>query len=182
MSKNRILKKNLSHKNQLSIMKEIHKNSKLVYDESASAISASWYNSWKYGFYEEKAREIDNSSIECHGKLKPNLSNIHDYVIVTKLEWNQLHEWFGRGPIIKLEVICHPTTKQPYVIVKYPIISLSYQNERKNKVIQDFILVSSLIQKARDLFSIPENQEIRLIDFNGEKFNEEMKPKELLKR
>lgn len=165
---------------QKEIIANLHNNSKLTIGEPAFAISYLWMNSWKFNSLGNPPRPIDNSSIFENGKLKPTALEKYNYSILTKPEWDQYFSWFGGGPVIELEVIDHPIKKVPTVVSKNIDIFLKYRGDKRQSSIHEFLTVIDLIQRARSLYSIPAEVELRLIDYHQETFVKHMETDQVL--
>jgi len=92
---------------QKNEIKELMKNDKLMEGENYYVLNARWWNKWKqYVNFEWVSSyawphpgEIDNSALlDSSGKIKRNLNERYEYLIVGVEIWNKLKEWYKGGP------------------------------------------------------------------------------------
>lgn len=97
---------------QKAIIKDNEIHSILSIESGAYAINKKWYNDWKLcvGYDSEKKDislgPINNEVIYCQGNglVRIEKQEGFDFGIVKKGVWENLYEWYGGGPEIKLEV------------------------------------------------------------------------------
>ncbi|KAH0792501.1 Clan CA, family C19, ubiquitin hydrolase-like cysteine peptidase [Histomonas meleagridis] len=101
--------------------------------------------------------EINNKDLKNKSRLKPNLKPNIDYFVVPKEEWEDLLMEFGSGMEIKCNFDCLGNSKL------YSIdILVNFQNTTKKLNLSKYSTFTQLTDYLRQLFSIPEENEIVL--------------------
>lgn len=160
---------------QVNILKKLERESTLTEEDGAYAISSNWMRKYKsyIGFDRIEAANIEIDKIENADiynedsltKLDSRKREIFDYQIIDKKEWDTLYGWYGADYTIKLTVVTDQKTKKTQAIVNIITANVTYGTEKKPISFHRYMLVKELLDKARKLFSIPDDKEIALIDY-----------------
>jgi len=170
-----------SPQEQVSIMRELTKNSKLSIEDGAYLISQIWINNWRYntGYYSgepsnSEISPINNSDLlDDDGEIKSTMREYSNYTILSKDEWNQLFSWYGGGPVIHVPVITDSYGYTKALISKLSLI-IMYKDETWNCKCYDSDTAEKLKSMCLEHFfkdGVPSNIEFRLLDYYGKRFH-----------
>jgi len=139
---------------------------------NVNILSARWFEKWKAltGYQgtskkpDIKLEKIDNSHLFMDNALKATLTEDYDYIVVSKPTWDLLHSWYGGGPVISVEVIENPETKEPYPIITRWRLKAVHDNNIKIVVSHRYELISSLKERICQLYELNPAR-CRLVDY-----------------
>ena len=140
---------------QRDIIKKLMSTTELTVDKPAYLISGKWFLTFKdiISFDEgdptdEEIPPIDNESLLNNGKLKNDLQENIDFVIVTSEVWQKLKEFYGGGPDVTAKVVYNPMKKQNVVVVRKMSLIIFYKDQQHPFITTQYETVSDLKQKA----------------------------------
>ncbi|KAK8888117.1 hypothetical protein M9Y10_039178 [Tritrichomonas musculus] len=158
---------------QVSIIRNLEKTTKLTPNEPAYLISSKWFNTWKIavGFSNFQPKDIvvtdiDNNDLLDGDSIRPGTAEGLDYDIITMKVWDKLHNWYNGGPEIKIPVEYDDVEKRNVAVVRKPVFQIYYRDGRRP-------FPYSIYQKIGDLKEIAcksfecDPKRTRLCDFDG---------------
>ncbi|OHT11697.1 Clan CA, family C19, ubiquitin hydrolase-like cysteine peptidase [Tritrichomonas foetus] len=171
---NEMLDKKLpNHSTQVQIIENLKQSTSLIPGESAYLISSSWYSLWKNGIYANNNRDIceiscgkiDNRNLFDDEENSParGIKEHDDFVIITKEVWNQLYEWYGGGPAIKVPIVGSSAGPKP--ILKFVNLKALYDNEEKTIQTHKYELIGDLKIRLLELFGLSKETESQVVDY-----------------
>ncbi|EAY01563.1 Clan CA, family C19, ubiquitin hydrolase-like cysteine peptidase [Trichomonas vaginalis G3] len=163
---------------QAERLKNLERTSSISVEDGAYIISAKWMINYKaaIGFNQfdpanVEVGPIDNSEIadpENKSRVAKTKGENTDFYIVDKTEWDVLYGWYGCNNIIKLEVVMDEVENKPISIVYYQKLTVVYGEEKKDIEVHKYMYAKDILAKARELFNIPADKQLQLIDYlNG---------------
>ena len=133
----------------------------------ACVISYKWYDLWAKADKEMDVPEINNSGLADQYGVKENLSNNEDYKIISKNEWNILHDWYRGGPEIKITLFRSPHTDKIVPSVR-KFRYLVYLTARTTTIVSEFtISVKELKEKACEAFKVDPSKYVLSFSHEG---------------
>ena len=157
-------------------IKRLTAETTLSTSEPAYLLSSEWFLTFKDIIcYDEdcdptseEIPEIDNSKLLNNGKLKNNLTENQEFVIITKGVYDALKSYYGGGPDVTAKVVFNPIKKQNVVVYRKITIFIIFEKEKKEFVTTQYHPVSSIKQKSMDAFSINSDDVVLCEYFNNE--------------
>lgn len=119
-------------------VKELMSTTQLTVGQNAYLVSLKWFSEFKriIGYdnespVEQEIPKIDNSALMRNDRLRRDIVEGVDYIIVTKPTWHQLKQYYGGGPDIGVHVAYNPLKKQNVAITKNIGIYVLYKGQLK---------------------------------------------------
>lgn len=165
-----------SHRDQVTIIRQLINEKKYKEGEKAYLISNSWLSKWKAAVGYDTGQptnvsvsRIDNNSLLSNGVLKKALSESIDYVIFPKAIWDLFVKWYGGGPAVTVQVDYDPSRQICVPVTRLSSINIQYDQNTKSFQISKYKTIGDLKKLACKAFQLPYDS-YKIFDiFNGKK-------------